>query len=258
MKLVSDYIDEIKLRLSRYQIAYTDDMLLLTYLNRARRQVQLITYKLMPERYGDIAVIEINTSNYQLHSEIRSNFASIPIRVYQLPLPNNLIDITTCIFYSQDRRDDSIFRAEARETTKEELFNSTRSSFSTPTIHNPIYTWERNHDPNLTFGDEVNPCFYKLLITGFDYYINSTQTSWLVNHIGNVELYYIYGLDELDLEDTDYNIPTIYEEVVIYYAMLYCLQVGDVKDSIKLEIQNMLGLIKENYETNILLPSQET
>jgi hypothetical protein len=249
MKLVLDYLDEIKLRLVRYQVAVTDDIMVLTYLNRARRQVFNITKDLYPERYGDLIEIPIDKTAIQLQSGIKLNFASIPIVVYETGLPNNYVD-ESVVLVSWNRgtnEEEDWVQRQARSTTKEELFGSTRSAYTTPTIWNPIYCWERNLG-NLTYGIEPNTSFYKLLITGFDY----NGVCFLDEHPETkIILYYIYGLDELALGDTDTVIPDIYYEFVIYYAMLYLMQNiqnDNVKDSINIEIQNMLGLIKQNYD----------
>src|SRR5574343_176845 len=169
MLTVKQYVDEIKLRLRRFDVVLSlDDATIQTLLNRARREVQATTLGLMEYRYGRILVMPItivaagtNPPGYNLNPNINAsgvseqittitalNRASFnPVTIWQTYLPADFIDATGVIMHYLLPNSTSptvTWNFAMRRVDKRELFTVQSHSWNPPTIVSPTYAIEKN------------------------------------------------------------------------------------------------------------------
>lgn len=116
-----DYIEEIKLRLSRFDvIKHLNDLLILSYINKGRQQAQRFTVEAMPERYGRISILPISptfVANYTTTS-----YAGKVTRMYPVNLPNDFINVYRVILKYQT----------VLETEENEIITLTELGYTVP------------------------------------------------------------------------------------------------------------------------------
>ena len=256
------YIDEVKLRLARHEVAtILDDPMILTYVNKARRMVQRQTIALTPEQYSVIAQIPLLATMITPDYQQNDSYALKNISVLTVPMPVDLINPEVVIL--QYRKDGRIYRQEARPVTKTELFSVNMHAYNVPTVDSPIYTTENlRHFDNLVTNSLV------MYFVGIDY---GSQTLFDVAYALFLEIWYTFALPDLEwvnaagTHDAEFFIQQDVEELVILYASLYCMQTVDAVQAVmstQADIASMEGLVTETYgiETDIqptLLPSKE-
>lgn len=262
MITAAGYLDEVKMLLARIDVA-TDgnDPLLLTYINKARRQVQDMTLSLFPERYGKILRTTI-AATPDANTSIESSYIGYPISTYKISLPDDLIDIFEFLISYVDTATGVTYRQQARRLTKQEYWNVMMNAFNAPTPDRPIYALEST----------IAPVGKSALISGLNWEENGVnKTIWDIAGSVEAEIWYTAVLNDLELydenmlTDVETTIPPDVEELVIYYAVFYFLQTvtrGVALNSIKKEIDMLLNMLKLNYTVKQkkaveMLPSKE-
>lgn len=267
-----DYIDEVKLRLLRYDVAYNlNDQKVLTYVNKARRDVQKSTMGLMQERYGKIWREQL-TENFDANIDVMASYAGgRRCRVQTVDLPVDFIDVVVTIL--EWRRETVTYRSEARRMVKKEMYNIQMNAWNMPSMWRPVYILERlkKYERDSTnIGNHIN-------ILGLD--IDNGRSLFDVADSGTIylESWYIAALDDLENYilpstlaanyhgDTEYTVPPDVEELVIYHTMMSCLK--DIKEYAAAqilagEIRTLEGMVAEHYavtkeKEGTLLPSKE-
>lgn len=245
------YIDEVKLRLDRNSVSMElNDPMILSFINKGRQNVQRMTMDLMPERWGKIYIpaSPILATDIDASLAIVQGYGGVVNQIHTMNLPTDfLAPYTVFLTYTKDG---VLYRSEARRMQRQEMYDANRNAWTVATPENPIYTVDRPTTTN------------RLLISGL-----ITNNVSLFNIATNVkpEVWYLAAIDSLDRADTDAVIPYEFEELVILYAMLYCLQtVNDMmmKDSIQGEINTLETNYKTRYAVQLtrqstLLPSKE-
>lgn len=255
-----DYIDEVKLRLFRSAVVLNlGDSQILSYVNRARKDVQKLTMTLMPERYSRIIRIGIDSTKIKYEYSQDNTYANRNVTVFELELPEEFIDMTTVILDWQETATQIKYRSESRRVDKRELFSVGKHSWNVPTHMRPIYTVERDlYRQGLEPSNE-----WKLYISGLD--IAGGQTLLDISNYVFAEVWYVAALRDLEDEDIERVIPASVEELVVYYTMLYCLrhiQELYAYSTIKAEVKAIEDNLSVSYEQKkaketILLPSKE-
>lgn len=256
-----EYIDEIKLRLNRTEVQLQmDDPQILTYINMARRQIQRLTMGLFPERYGQKVTINLITgSTLEVDWAMASNYINMPANVWSASLPTDFITPVLVILHWVNTVSGVTYRSEARQMTKTEMFNIQQSAWDSPNIWDPVYTIDR--DMILSQGGDV----YKIYISGLELGNTTLQTLFDISTTVNLEVWYVGAIMNLDWLDTELTIPPDFEELVIYYAMTYCLLNMNDNQAIVLveaERDNLEKMLQQNYELDklkkvVFIPSKE-
>ena len=275
-----EYIDEVKLRLARHQVSEDfGDPLILTYVNDARREVQKMTMALYPDSYGKIARIKLtdNTgtpTKDNLSDQTETYIeADKPSNVYVATLPDDFIEAYVAILEwipDTGQTDEGVtFRREMRWANKREIFNTQLNSWNGATIWNPVYSVDRQM--NILAGVRTDATLpYIIYIHGLDIDATTTLFTIAATDIGGykevtAEVWYIAALPAIEMADDDTIIPPNFEEYVIYWSMLYCLQnINDMmaKDSVEAELSLLKKNLQELYEMkktkkDLLIPSKE-
>jgi hypothetical protein len=266
-----DYIDEVKLRLPRYNVGTKlSDAKILTYINQARREVQRMTIGLYPERYSKVLFLYIEKELYDPTLQLSSTYHGRPIKVYRVALPDFFLDSSVAILTYMNSNGNTI-RVQARRMTKKEMFSVQMTSWNYPSISSPAYSIEYK------MLDMANPSG-----TGKWLYIAGLETSetetifdkgytrvgievWCTTVLDDLELG-IMAINQSIASDSEYVIPVDMEELVINHAIMYCMQNETPqldRDSIKAYIDSQYMILESNTKiieekTISLLPSQET
>ena len=247
----NDYITEIKCRLSFFTTKKISDPLLMTYVNRARHQVQRVYEKLYPEAFGEI----YSANLIKLKTETRSRVMNgdKPINFYELPLPEDFNDCYVVLLNWE--MDYESKKVELTRINREEINTVCKNKWQMPTTQKPDYIIDTQFSEDYPNG--------KILICGIDYDSTTTlfERTKKVNNLNTpitMTMYYTKAMDDINYERTvtgtieeENVIPKNMEEDVISYAMLYCLEATEdslAKDSIGIEIQNIESQLKMNYE----------
>lgn len=258
---IKEYIDEIKIRLSRIGITRDlDDMTLATYVNRARQQVQRFVMPITPDRYGKRKTFTIDgTTSEDNDYKVSIGYSNKTVDYWRFPLPDDYIDAEVCIL--EWEIDEVIYRSEARQATKFELFNNSVNAFNVPSNHRPVYTTE-----NLLAHSNLG---YPLTWSGKHFYISPGNITDLIAKATNikVELWYKHSIYDLDywLNDNDQVTPYYLDELVINFACQLCLRnISDERsiDSVEAESGILKKMIQELYtvQTDVaeqFMPSKE-
>lgn len=234
------YIDEVKARMSRYDVQVElDDLKLEMLINRARRDVQLATLPLFRERYGRIATISAVPS-------ILANFAFDTVDFYTAALPADFIeeDVVTVNHSSNPW--------EARKLIKQEMYGISRSSWVSPTPNSPVYIIERNPASVTT-----------------NIYVSKGSTVVAAN---DIVLWYVAALPYLQaypvsgIPDNERKMSYQWEELVVLCSMAKAYEMQQflqLRDLIVADVQTIVSLMEESYKTTIdrsklLLPTRES
>jgi len=220
-----EYLDEIKIRLEREDVAAnSSDQLIMTYLNKARKQVQDMTLPLFPERYAKILRITTVNQGPELNLSPAVSYSGSPMYVYRVALPDDFIDAYEVIVMWKDATTDVTYRQQCRRVPKSEYWNVQMNAFAVPTPDRPIYTLEQAHNPisksilvsGLNWLDEndANHTLYQ------DAWGNQVHFEiWYTAVLHAIELY-----DETQTVETEVTLPPDVDELVINYTIQYILQ----------------------------------
>lgn len=279
------YLDEIKLRLSRFGVAMMlDDITLIGFINKARREIQRLSVGMFPERYGKIAILEFDQSLRfpDVYTDPSLKGSS---QIYAAKLPEGTMDVVTAsvrfTFTTGGQnipprwKDGDVYNMQARRTTKQEVFGIVSQSFGRPNIDNPIYCIETktNDERQITSFNEGDTLIY---VAGL-YFTNTLgEIKSLFELVDPVllDVWYISALNDLeDLPaydytancDIEYRIPPQFDEFIIYEVLLYCaqkMQLKDVIQSLYISKKQSLGTLDKMFidYTNSMansLPSKE-
>lgn len=260
--IAREYIDEVKLRLPRtFVIKYLSDPLILSYINKARRDVQRYLMAIKPERYGKIVSIEVEEGDAVDSLALSSTYNDYQSTIYAIEMPTDFI-IPYIVHLSYLNSDGVTRLSECRQVPKREMYNVQKHSWVAPRKHNPIYAVERKQENELGNTGEF------LYLGGFD---SGAAATIFDDYTINAIVWYVAALDDLTLSqsggsyDDDVTTPLDVEELVIMFAMVSCLQnIGTQlsPQSVKLYLEFTKNLIKSNFElhgieTTTLLPSQD-
>lgn len=247
---VREYIDSVKLRLQRIGITRTlNDALILNYINKARRNVQVETLGLFESRYGRRDVFQLNNIALdQDDSNTHLYYQDTQINVVRFPLPVDYIDIATLWLVRQDQNG-FVYR-EARKVNKREFFNVRSHCFNMPTSDRPIYAIEtKQFDVR---GSGGNIC-----------YLSAGATD-ISN--ASVEIYAVVALQDFDQwDEQELVLSPDLEEYAVKQAVLYCLndvEYLEIKDILLAELNEYKNMLMTNYKISKdqpieILPSQE-
>lgn len=252
-----EYIDEIKLRLNRLGVTmHINDALIMNYVNKARRDVQIATMGVLPERYGSRNLIQINNATIDDDTTNHKYYTTLPIEVRRFILPSNYLDIVS--FWLRWEFEGTLNIREARRITKQELHNVKSHCFNMPTIERPVYVIEnKQQDYNLNSGSGM--CF----IAGIE-----TANGNLFNLGVQVfaEIWSILAITDFDRWDESEDILSIdLQEYAIRQAMIYCvntIQHISLKQSLQIQLDAYKDIVIQNYmmlkdQPILELPSQE-
>ena len=148
--------------------------------------------------------------------------------------------------------------AEARRSTKKELFNVSMHAWNAPSADEPLYAIERNVATR------------QWLIYVSD--LTAVPTGATAN---NVTVWYVAAINDIEdtsqtggavyQTDTEQVLPADVEELVLNYAVLSCLQelsMPVATQTINVEIKRLQALYKQRYavekqKVGSLLPSKQ-
>lgn len=246
------YVDEVKLRLSRYAVNMElDEGSLEMIVNRARRAVQRATMPLFPERYSailNLTGVPGNTSvavpEYTV--TVVRGATSVTNTMWLLNLPADFVQAEVVLISTAEGA-----RFESRQVTKKELATTMRNVHTQPTPRSPIYCIEKN--PNNS-----------------QYQIYASKGAAQVT-VSDVQIWYLKALKHLQLDDGTGNpdnevvMSYEFEEFVVYQAMLDALKktsFNNAKQIIGSEIEMQISSLQQQYNTSVdrsglLLPSRE-
>jgi len=283
MRRAKEYIDDLRLRLSRLDVKLEiDDSTLLTVLNAARRRTQTLTLSLYPERYGRVMTLDITTDlNLIPEDEVLNATHNDTINVYYAVLPPDFIDAQAVILrYNMDGTawgvtyDNVTFSHEARRFDKRELYGIQEQSWNRPTYTAPVYGIERNIITVTGGAPAISGNNYYLLFAGLS---DGNQTIMDISAFqhGRVEVWYTALVPDLELfpsgspgtvSDLELAIPIEFEELTMLNAMVSCLQKVRNAEQLLIDARGELaeweGLVSEMYSVgklkeSTLLPSKE-
>lgn len=251
-----EYIDDIKLRLLRYGVdADLNSELILTFINKARRSVQRILLPLYPERFATIFTVTHSAGNINNNLSLTSNTAMSYVNsdVYTYALPSWFIDSYEVIVRWNSILHGGVWTSRARRFSQQEMNTVLSNTWNAAVMEDPMYSSE---------------------FVGNQPFLNiSGLTPIQADASGNVsiDIYSIVALSSLEdvntggVSDTETVIPSFAEEIVIYEAMLLCLEVLNqpvAYQMVEQEKSFVESSIVMNYGTKrqreeVLLPSKE-
>lgn len=242
--ILQDYIDEVKLRLNRYNVVVdSNDLLLITYINDGRRNAQRLSLPYVGQRYGRIITIQGTAFTLFNPTSIALPNNNV-VSTYNTPLPADCIDIDTVICgYTNGA---TSFRKEARRMDKEEVYNLSLNNWTIPTIDRPAFTLEHILFSNTPIGGK------SLLIAG----INQAD---IVNM--NMAIWYKAIIPELnDPGEQELWLSPDYQELSIYYAMLSLVRDSKSQEhyqTVAMVLNKMVGNLTGVYQMNQFQPIKE-
>lgn len=258
-----DYIDEVKMRLQRFEVATNiDDMQILTYLNESRHEVQQLFLSLYPEHFSKIYTIPLNIGMRYSRYDQPDTISGMPMKILEVELPPDVIDITTAIVYWCDTATQIIWRNQARRSTKYELLSITNHAWNLPTLMRQVYALDK-----YISRDGVQDTYLtKLYLAGIDK--DATTTIFDGSDYVNLELWCTIALPYIEsviMDDIDLGMPVEGMELTITMTVMRLLSDMNDKESASIllaDFNRALQQIKTNYstETSIvptLLPSKE-
>jgi hypothetical protein len=242
-----EYVDEVKLRLQRHSVVLElDDGTVLTFINRARQEIQMTYGGLYPEFNGRVGVISpvggYAPAGYDVSVGGRL--------VYKAQLPLNCTDVKCLITKNGD------FRHEARRVDFREYYGVQSQSWNPPRTWSPIYAVRLDSvQSNATYaGPELYICGIAA---------GSLLEVWYTAIVDFLELF--PNDDPNNPADEDDFIPWQFQELVIYNAMLDCMQkidAANMNESMKAEQKILEQVVQDLYKTTkmkggSMLPSRQ-
>lgn len=240
---VKNFIDEIKLRLSRIVSGIeVNDYELVDMINNHRLAVQRATIPYLYNRYGDIINIPFNAGTLDTDMINQNYVAGINYVVYQYNLPDNFIQPINLIFQHRINDNETI-RREARQISEREIYTVLLHDWIQPSYDNPVYATKQY---SVTIAPEL-PGSNKLIV-GFTYDSNlGDPTTWL----GGWQLWYVRALDMLDYDnDLEFTLSPDLEQLVILEVIKNILQdISPTTDlsMIRRDIQMAYQNLQQNY-----------
>ena len=249
MRTMRQYLDELKIRLNRKDLAdIFNDVQLNRIINRSRRLVQSATLDGYQYLYGKTAVYQNINSILQTdkvpHYIVRDGYVV-------LSMPDDLLDV--CTVEISYKRKNIERRTEARKVSQEEENRIAKSPWTSMYTISPTY-YLRQSD---------NWQGYEMVVAG----INPQSVN-----ISNLKIYinYLYLIKELEyvalnLSDTsdemETELPLQLQELVLLYSLLHCRIKFTPKEGLQQineEIASYEELIGVSYAIEINEQTQET
>lgn len=251
---MQSYQDEVALRLSRYQVSLELDAgTLEMMINRARRDVQLATLQMFPERYAAIIDLDLVSGNAAVEVQEYRNTVprfgtSVTNSVWRMQLPDDYIQIHSVLVQTVSGENAGFW--EAREVNKAELYGAMRNQNQMPTSFDPIYCIEK---------DPANARYDIYVSKGANAVSPSQVTIWYQKALKYLQLVGAGGTP-----DAEVNMSYEYEEMVVLNTMLQALKKTNflvAKQVIQGDVENLLTEIETNYNATVdkrglLLPSR--
>lgn len=241
-----EYVEEVKLRLDRIGIIKdTNDLMILTHINRARRDVQKFTLDLLPHRYARITTLPLNVA-IRPNTIIANTYQSVTVTIYELNLPIDFIkDFAVILNYTFDSTN---YVRQVRYYTLNEMYKICKHAYNSPSLVSPVYSIIREQQQ------------FKILIAGIDTIIGNNEYSNL-----SIDIWHTIAIKDLEYrnllaEDNEIVLSLDIEELVILYAMYNCLQEINPEakyPTVLQEKQIMENMIMQNYESSELVQKVE-
>ena len=243
---LQDYLDEVKLRLNRYNVVLdSNDLLLMTYINDGRRNSQRVSLPYVSQRYGTI--IQIAGGSFTLFNPTSiAKPNNTIINTYSSVMPIDCIDVDNVIFDYTDSTTSTAFRKEARRMDKEEVYNISMNNWNTPTIDRPTYTLE-----HLLFSNTPN--------RGKSLIVAGLQQADLAKC--NVTIWYVQVIPELnDPAELEVSLSPDLQELAIYYTMLALVRDNKPTENyqtLSMVLNRLIGNLTGVYQMQQVLPVKE-
>lgn len=245
---MQQYVDDVRMRLSRYDIsAEVDNGMLEMLVNRARHDVQLATLQIFPERYSrefTIAAVPSAVTDYATTSPRATG--SVTNAVYEAALPSDFIEMVQCFV-----KDSGTTFWAGRLVNKRELVQIMRNVWNCPTEQNPVYYVQRAP------GDA-------------SYTIGVSKGSGVVA-TNEIRIWYLAKLPYLQLfnagnPDPEVRIGYDCQELVVSLATLKVCQALKFDVSVQAivgDINLNIAFLEDAYKTGVdrsklMLPSRES
>lgn len=251
---MQSYQDEVALRLSRYQVSLELDAGTLEMMvNRARRDVQLATLQMFPERYAAIINLNLVSGNTATQVPEYTNTvprfgASVVNTVWRIQLPDDYVQIHSVLVDTPNGETPAYW--EAREVNKTELYGAMRNQNQMPTSTDPIYCIEKDPD---------NARHHIYVSKGASAVSPSQVRIWYQKALKYLQLVGAGGQP-----DQEVNMSYEYEEMVVLQTMLQALKKTNflvAKQVIQSDMESLLTEVESNYNATVdkrglLLPSR--
>lgn len=255
---MKQYMDEVGNRLSRYSVQIELDSGTLEMLvNGARRNVQMATLQMFPERYSAIINLDDVSGNaavlqtmYSTTIELRSP-VTYTSEVYKMDLPDDFISMEVVLVSGSLGEEGPSGLWEARAVSKRELWAALQNMNTRPKENDPIYCLEKAPGSDR----------YSIYVTKGPGAITPADVSiWYLKALKYLEEYNSTGGD-----DTEQNISYEFDEMVVYQAMLMALaetSFSGAKEIIGADLERLVSAMEKNYSAGInrqtlYLPSRE-
>jgi hypothetical protein len=152
---------------------------------------------------------------------------------------------------------ETLVTSEARRATKREIYNVNMHAWNSPTSEEPIYIVER----------DINSMFWLLYVGDLD-----TRPPGVLEDTIEVRIWYVAAINDIEdvttaayVSDTEQVLPADTEEMVLNYAVLYCMQNMDrglMFSTIQAETERLKALYRQSYQVDkqrvgSLIPSKE-
>ncbi|MGC8978633.1 hypothetical protein [Caldisericum sp.] len=261
---IQQYLDEIKLRLLRFQVSSQfDDLKILTFLNQARQTITLQVIDIYPDLF--VTSLKYNLKNIQTFDPLTNGLQDLNgnlITAYLIRLPAELYKpIEIWVFWETE---DGITEwRQLRLVSKKEYYFTLKHSFNS--TQTPTFVG--------TYWHSVEDGFYYLSFALPKTLVDSNPSKL------EMDIYYYYIPMPLELYndsisgpqvlpsifDDEIIIPSFLEELVIQQTILYLLTTIDQANALQrckdeLEIfWNIINFNKEisNLRKRSLLPSKK-
>lgn len=261
MLTMQEYMDEVLLRLSRYEITMEVDWgTTEAIINKARRDVQMATLSLFRERYTRVITLDVipgNTFTLDPNYTVTSRRWGVTstINWYWAQLPQDFIrDIVVHYGQASEGNGGGTNSWAARKVILKEMFNASANGIVKPIPSEPLYAVERlTSEP-----------FYRLYFS-----LGEDEPA-----VENTEIWYIRAIDYLQRlttaggVDIDWETPPQAVELVIYQAMMLILRrlnfiAEQTQQSIVQDMEDVIAMFEETFKTEIdrsylMLPSRES
>ena len=253
------YIDEVKLRLSRIGVVTKiNDAEILTYVNRARRAVQMLTLPIYEQRFGAFVQIPIATITADTTSSAPVNYFGRATNIYRVPLGVPVIDIISA-YISWTDTNNTIVRRETRRIAKKEMHSINYHSWNLPSIDRPVYALETKQ-AEATPGQFAGDTIY---LGGLE---DTLTTTILTQANPMFEMWYTAPLADFQAwNEVEPVLSPDLEELAIIQTMLYCLsnfQYIAQKQVVQADFELFKNIALSNYDMMKnkpiqVLPSEE-
>ncbi len=263
----SEYINEVKSRLQRFVVSNVfSDMDILTYINKARHEIQRQILSILPYRFSRISEYTITPVHLEPRYKLNDPYNRITVDVFVIPIPDDVIDIEVLYLiykFLPDFGNPNVeWRRAVRKLAKYEFFSGQMHSWNFSSVIKPTFSLEKVwSDNNIKISKNNN----RILLTGLNTSPNFNLLS-ICQYVKlesweTVVLPYIENI----YQDDEDSLPLEFCESVVLYAVYQCLiAMGNKNEAqaVMMTIQQMIERTKALYDFEtiqkpIWLPSKE-